>query len=46
MPVALSRSLLARGWTDFIYVASGLPLGIVWLSVLVTLLALGVGLAS
>ena len=45
MPAAPSRSLLARGLTDFIYVASGVPLGIVWLVVLVTLLALGVGLA-
>ncbi len=45
MPAALSRSLLARGWRDFLYVASGLPLGIVWLTLLVTLLALGIGLA-
>ena len=45
MPAALSRSLLARGWRDFLYVASGLPLGTVWLTLLVTLLALGIGLA-
>ena len=45
MPVVLSRSLLARGATDFLYVASGLPLGIAWLTVLITVLALGVGLA-
>jgi len=45
MPVVPSRSLLARGATDFIYVATGLPLGIAWLTVLATGLALGVGLA-
>jgi signal transduction histidine kinase len=45
MPVALSRSLLTRGWSDFVYVASGLPLGIAWLTLLVTLLALGFSLA-
>ncbi len=45
MPVARSRSLLSRGWSDFIYVATGLPLGIVWLTLLVTLLSVGLGLA-
>ena len=45
MPVALSRSLLARGWSDFLYVATGLPLGIAWLILLVTLLSVGLGLA-
>jgi len=45
MPVALSRSLLTRGWSDFVYVATGLPLGIAWLTLLVTLLAVGLGLA-
>jgi signal transduction histidine kinase len=45
MPVALSRSLLTRGWSDFLYVATGLPLGIAWLVLLVTLLAVGLGLA-
>jgi signal transduction histidine kinase len=45
MPVARIRPLLERGLTDFIYVASGVPLGIAWLTVLVTMLALGAGLA-
>src|SRR5215211_2989124 len=45
MPVALSRPFLLRGWREFVYVATGLPLGIAWLVVLVTLLALGFGLA-
>jgi signal transduction histidine kinase len=45
MPVARSRSLLARGGRDFVYVATGLPLGIAWLVLLVALLALGLSLA-
>jgi signal transduction histidine kinase len=45
MPVALNRSLLSRSWSDFVYVATGLPLGIAWLTLLVTLIGLGVGLA-
>jgi signal transduction histidine kinase len=45
MPVALQRSTLARGVGDFIYVATGLPLGIFWLTLLVTLLAVGIGTA-
>ena len=45
MPAASPRSALARGARDFVYVASGLPLGIAWLVVLVTLLAVGVSLA-
>jgi signal transduction histidine kinase len=45
MPAARSRSLLARGGRDFVYVAGGLPLGIAWLVALVTLLALGLSLA-
>ncbi len=45
MPAAPSRSLLRRGWRDFVYVASGLPLGVVWLTVLVTLLCVGICLA-
>jgi signal transduction histidine kinase len=45
MQVVLSRSLLARGWRDFVYVATGLPLGICWLTLLVTLLAVGLCLA-
>ena len=45
MPVADPRSLLARGGRDFVYVASGLPLGIAWLIALVTLLAVGLSLA-
>jgi signal transduction histidine kinase len=45
MPVALSRSLLARGGLDFVYVASGFPLGLAWLIALVTLISVGVALA-
>jgi signal transduction histidine kinase len=45
MQVVPSRSLLARGWRDFVYVATGLPLGICWLTLLVTLLAVGLCLA-
>ena len=45
MPAAPSRSLLRRGWRDFVYVASGLPLGVAWLTVLVTLLCVGICLA-
>jgi signal transduction histidine kinase len=45
MPVALSRSLVARAGSDFVYVATGLPLGIAWLTLLITLLALGLSLA-
>jgi signal transduction histidine kinase len=45
MPVALSRSLLARAGSDFVYVAAGLPLGIAWLTLLITLLAVGLSLA-
>jgi signal transduction histidine kinase len=45
MPVALSRSLLSRSWSDFVYVATGLPLGIAWLVLLVTLLCVGLSLA-
>jgi signal transduction histidine kinase len=45
MPVALPRSLVLRGWNDFVYVATGLPLGIFWLTLLVTLLAVGSCLA-
>ena len=45
MPVALPRTLVLRGWNDFVYVATGLPLGIFWLTLLVTLLAVGVCLA-
>ncbi len=45
MPVALSRSLLARAGSDFVYVATGLPLGIAWLTLLITLLAVGLSLS-
>ena len=45
MSVALPRSLVFRGWRDLVYVATGLPLGIFWLTLLVTLLAVGVSLA-
>jgi signal transduction histidine kinase len=44
MPAAPTRTALARGGRDFVYVASGLPLGTAWLIVLVTLLAVGVSL--
>jgi signal transduction histidine kinase len=44
MPVALSRSLLARGGLDFVYVATGFPLGLAWLIALVTLISVGVAL--
>jgi signal transduction histidine kinase len=44
MPAARPRSALARGARDFVYVASGLPLGIAWLVALVTLLAVGLSL--
>ena len=37
--------VLSRGWRDFLYVATGLPLGIAWLTALVTLIAVGVGTA-
>jgi signal transduction histidine kinase len=45
MPVALSRSLLARGGLDFVYVVTGFPLGLAWFIALVTLISVGVGLA-
>jgi signal transduction histidine kinase len=45
MPAERIRFLLDRGWRDFVYVATGLPLGTAWLIVLVTLIALGIGLA-
>ena len=45
MALAVSRSALSRGWNDFLYVATGLPLGTAWLVVLFTLLAVGVSTA-
>jgi signal transduction histidine kinase len=45
MASAQSRYPLSRAWADFVYVTSGVPLGIAWLVVLVTLLALGISLA-
>jgi signal transduction histidine kinase len=45
MAFALSRSALSRRWSEFLYVASALPLGIAWLAVLVTLLAVGISTA-
>jgi signal transduction histidine kinase len=45
MTVARIRPLLDRGWRDFVYLATALPLGIAWLTVLVTLIALGISLA-
>jgi signal transduction histidine kinase len=44
MSAAPTRTAIARGGRDFVYVASGLPLGIGWLVALVTLLAVGVSL--
>jgi signal transduction histidine kinase len=45
MAFALSRSTLSRGWTDFVYVSAGLPLGIAWCVGLNVMLAVGVSLA-
>ena len=45
MTSALSRFSLSRGWADFVYVSAGLPLGIAWLTTLITLLAVGASLA-
>jgi signal transduction histidine kinase len=45
MPSALYRYSLSRGLADFVYVSAGVPLGIVWMTVLIGLLALGVSLA-
>ena len=43
MAVAVqSRSPFARSWNEFLYVASGLPLGLAWLITLCVLLAVGV----
>jgi signal transduction histidine kinase len=44
MPVALSRSLVARGGRHFVYVASGFPIGLAWFIALVVLIALGLSL--
>ena len=40
-PAATAR----RGWKEFLYVALGAPIGLAWLIVLVTMLAVGVSLA-
>ena len=45
MAFALSRSTLSRGWSDFVYVSAGLPLGIAWFVGLNVMLAVGVSLA-
>jgi signal transduction histidine kinase len=45
MAIALSRSTLSRGWTDFVYVSAGLPLGLAWGIGLNVLLAVGVSLS-
>jgi signal transduction histidine kinase len=45
MAFAVSRSALSRRWSEFLYVATALPLGIAWLTVLLTLLAVGIGTA-
>jgi signal transduction histidine kinase len=45
MAIALSRSTFSRGWTDFVYVSAGLPLGMTWGIGLNVLLAVGVSLA-
>jgi hypothetical protein len=45
MAIALSRSTFSRGWTDFVYVSAGLPLGLAWGIGLNVALAVGVSLA-
>jgi signal transduction histidine kinase len=45
MAIAVPRTSLNRGWNEFLYVASGLPLGFTWLLVLAIMLSLGIGLA-
>ena len=45
MAIALSRTTLSRGWTDFVYVSAGLPLGLAWCIGLSVLLAVGISLA-
>ena len=42
MAIAVPRSTLTRSWSEFLYVASGLPLGLAWLITLCVLLAVGV----
>ena len=42
MAIAVPRSTLARSWNEFLYVASGFPLGLAWLITLCVLLAVGV----
>jgi signal transduction histidine kinase len=44
MAIALSRSTLSRGWSDFVYVSAGLPLGLAWCVCLNVMLAVGVSL--
>jgi signal transduction histidine kinase len=45
MAIAVPRTTVSRSWNDFVYVASGLPLGLTWFIVLAVMLALGVSLA-
>ena len=45
MAIALSRSTFSRGWSDFVYVSAGLPLGLTWFICLNVMLAVGVSLA-
>jgi signal transduction histidine kinase len=45
MAIALSRSTLLRGWADFVYVATGLPLGLAWFICLNVMLAVGISTA-
>src|SRR5215211_932479 len=45
MAIALSRTTFSRGWADFVYVATGLPLGIAWCVGLNVMLAVGISLA-
>ena len=42
MAIAVPRPTLARSWNEFLYVASGFPLGLAWLITLCVLLAVGV----
>jgi signal transduction histidine kinase len=45
MTPALSRSPLARGWRDLVYLVSGMVLGLAWLIALAVLISVGIGTA-
>ena len=44
MAVAVHRTHAAQAWRDFVYVTGGLVVGTIWITVLATLLSLGIGL--